>query len=103
MGWGQQEAWGWERLCCLFGARISETHNSGMQVGMGSLGEDACFCIQGCVCVCVSRRVHACMSLLQSMHLCVRVCECMFCLSILSPWKLLRASSLGPDARLMLG
>lgn len=55
------------------------------------------------VCVCVSRRVHACMSLLQSMHLCVRVCECMFCLSILSPWKLLRASSLGPDARLMLG
>lgn len=30
--------------------------------------------------VCVSRRVHACMSLLQSIHLCVCVCECV-CMS----------------------
>ena len=72
MGWGQQEAWGWGRLCCLFGARISETHNSGMQVGVGLLGEDACFCIQGCVCVCV--QTCACLYVPASEH--APVCTC---------------------------
>lgn len=42
---------GWGRLCCLPGASISETHNSGMQVGVGVAGEDACFCMQVYVCV----------------------------------------------------
>lgn len=65
---GSRRHEGWGRLCCLSGAGISETHNLGVQVGVGSLGEDACFCMQVCVCPGVCTPVCPCF----------RACTCVY-------------------------
>lgn len=64
-------------LCYLSGAGISETHNSGMEVGVGvPPGEYTRFCMQVCVSVpmCTCLYVPACEH--APLRVCVYVCTC---------------------------